>query len=640
MSTILQQSPQSMPQVRDESLERDHSLEGLGWLGATTEYLTGGKMFLPLVSLLAIVLRFWALSRIDIISRDGYYYCVVARKIQDGHWLDAAQGWFIFNPYPPLIGLLAMLTGWSIEFSGQFLCALPSALGVIPIFLWVRSAFSRRIAVVTALLYAFHPILIRTSGEVMREGLYWLTMLVGVYLLWESVQKRSIWRAILGGLAATAAMLTRIEGIAIFPLVLMWCFCEWMTASRSRWDSLRLASVGIISSAMLPLTLVVLNLALLPQGTEWKGFGRFQHLAQLFIHQIGDTDELRNQQTNVPEKSEAPSQEIQLASFETFRVSPLDENSSRTAGQTDAGGNSAAGAGQPINVGMDESRQIGKPRDVRDLAKSLPVWNRDSEADPDWYRLQRFLVMADDQAEAVYLGVMLNRLIQGLLIPVLCFCYFGLRYQKGEYWQGRRDWPLVMMTLMLSGVFYFHLTTEHVLEARYLFCLIPFLFPWTAVGAVMFLDRVRAYLAEREAAKWYPRFVASLFLLSATAAVVHAMPRNDIEKTVQKEMGEEILARDGFGKRMVAPESLKRMAFYADTWYFMLPRQVSEIGPWLEANPMDYVILGGKELPLYARLIPQLDSHPGYERVFTEDPRFQRYYVYRSKALGSFSQGN
>ncbi len=64
-----------------------------------------------------------------------------------------------------------------------------------------------------------------------------------------------------------------------------------------------------------------------------------------------------------------------------------------------------------------QARRIGAPRDVRDLAKSLPVWDKDCIADPVWYRLQRFLVMADDQAEAVYLGLFINRLIQGLLIP-------------------------------------------------------------------------------------------------------------------------------------------------------------------------------------------------------------------------------
>lgn len=647
MASIIQQTAtQESPATRDSFEKRRVSHNRSSWWESAIEIALNGKLFLPFACLISLGLRFWVLAQVEILSRDGFYYCVVARKIQDGHWLAAAQGWFIFNPYPPLIGLVAKLTGWSIEYSGQFLCAAPSALGVIPIFFWVKSAFSRRIAVVTTLLYAFHPILIRNSGEVMREGLYWLTMLTAVYFLWESVKRRSIWRAILGGLAATTSMLTRIEGIAIFPLVLMWCLGEWCISNHNRRELIRLVGVGIFSCAMLPLTLVILNVSLLPKGSEWQGIGRFQHLVQLFIDQIGDADEAAVRRSR--EKDRAKDEEdgkFQLASFETFRVSRPEEEQKPVVDQSCSAAplpnpnveGLREGTNNPIAAGMEPEIRIGAPRDVRDLAKSLPVWDKDCVADPVWYRLQRFLVMADDQAEAVYLGVFANRLIQGLLVPVLALFYFGIRYQKGKYWQGYRDWPLVFQTVMLFGVFYFHLTTEHVLEPRYLFCLMPFVFPWTAVGTVMLLDRIKNYLAECDRLRAYPKIVLTVSLMTATAAIVHATPRNDIEKTVQKQMGEHIRAHDGFGRRMVAPESLKRMAYYADTWYHMLPRQVSEIGPWLEANPMDYVVLGGKELPLYARLIPQLDAHPGYERIFTGDKRFRRYFIYRSRALGSFS---
>ncbi|MCA9098084.1 MAG: glycosyltransferase family 39 protein, partial [Planctomycetaceae bacterium] len=324
--TSSQESPAGIPTTGDSFQKRSVCHDRNSWWETAIEFAINGWLFLPLTCLVATVLRFWTLSQVEILSRDGFYYCVVARKIQDGHWLAAAQGWFIFNPYPPLIGLVAKLTGWSIEYSGQFLCAVPSALGVIPIFFWVKSAFNRRIAVVTTLLYAFHPILIRNSGEVMREGLYWLTMLTSVYLLWEGVKRRSIWCGILGGLAATVSMLTRIEGIAIFPLVLMWCFSEWCISSRSRSETIRLAGVGLISCVMLPLTLVTLNVSLLPKGSEWQGIGRFQYLVQLFIDQIGDSDEARSRRLKEKDQEvDEADGKFQLASFETFRVSRPEE---------------------------------------------------------------------------------------------------------------------------------------------------------------------------------------------------------------------------------------------------------------------------------------------------------------------------
>lgn len=585
------------------------------------------------VMLLGMLLRFWAMSRVDILSRDGFYYCVVARKIQDGHWLTAAQGWFIFNPYPPLMALTSRLTGWSVEFSGQMVCAIPSALGVIPLFFWVKNAFNLRIARITALLYVFHPILIRTSGEVMREGLYWLAMLSAIFFLWEGVQRRSIWRGMIGGLWATAAMLTRIEGIAIFPLIVLWCGWQWMFESRSWRERSRLTMVAGVSCAMLPITIIGLNVALIPEGNSWQGIGRFEHLIQLVVDQLGESDgasDRAKKKSRMRDHVERDDSKFQLAAFETFRVSPVEQESSPLLSPENSGSDEA-------ETDQQQSRRIGAPRDVRDLAKSLPVWDKDCVADPVWYRLQRFLVMADDQSEAVYLGVLLNRLIQGLLVPVLFFCWYGLRYGKGEYWRGARDWPLLCLALMLFVVFYFHLSTEHVLEARYLFCLIPFVFPWTAIGAAAVLDHVQGYLESREQRRLYGRTVSMAFVLLAAVAVVHATPRNDMEKTVQKLMGKQILARDGFGKHMAAPESLKRMAYYADSQFQILPRQVSEIGPWLAANPVEYVVLGGKELSLYSRLLPQLDGHPAYERIFTEDSRFNKYFIYRARSLGNFA---
>jgi 4-amino-4-deoxy-L-arabinose transferase-like glycosyltransferase len=472
----------------------------------------------------------------------------------------------------------------------------------------------------------------------MREGLYWLAMLTAVYWFWESARRRSLLLGLLAGLAATFAMLTRIEGIAIFPLGVMWCLSAWFVSSRNRRETIRLAAIALLSCAVLPLTILILNLTLLPQGSEWQGIGRFEHLVRLFMEQLDESDESRSRRVREQDRGDGEDDAtFQLASFETFRVSPPPSEKISTAAEASPSSMKTI----PTNVAKSEetlpARKIGAPRNVRDLAKSLPVWDKECVADPDWYRLQRFLVMADDQSEAVYLGVFANRLIQGFLVPVLVVLYYGLRYQRGRYWQGTRDWPLVFQTVLLFGVFYFHLTTEHILEPRYLFCLIPFVFPWTAIGTAMLLDRFRSYLIDQERVRLYPRIVGMVFLLTATAAVVHSAPRNDIEKNVQKQMGEHIRAHDGYGRRMVAPESLKRMAYYADAWYFMLPREVSEIGPWLQENPMDYIVLGGKELPLYSRLLPQLETHPGYERIFTEDKRFRRYFIYRSKSLGSFS---
>ncbi len=170
---------------------------------------------------------------------------------------------------------------------------------------------------------------------------------------------------------------------------------------------------------------------------------------------------------------------------------------------------------------------------------------------------------------------------------------------------------MLFQSLMLFGVFYFHLTTEHVLESRYLFCLIPFVFPWTAIGSLVALDRFRDFLHERGRTHLYPKLVTATFLLVLCGAVVHATPRNDVEKKPSSaKWGSTFVPTMDSARKWSLPNPSNAWPTTPMPGFHMLPRQVSEIGPWLEENPMDFIVLGGKELPLYARLIPQLDAHP------------------------------
>ena len=147
------------------------------------------------------------------------------------------------------------------------------------------------------------------------------------------------------------------------------------------------------------------------------------------------------------------------------------------------------------------------------------------------------------------------------------------------------------------------------------------------------LENLRSALAKRSMTPRFELIVASLFLVCATTSLVHATPRNDAEKTVQKLIGEELLHQAGSGRRLVAPESLKRLAYYADAQFEILPRQVTAIGPWLKENPADIVVLGGKERALYAHLVSQLEAHPGFQRTLSDDPRFRQYAIYRSRSF-------
>ncbi|MFO1021956.1 MAG: glycosyltransferase family 39 protein [Planctomycetales bacterium] len=602
---------QEFTQPPPRSEERASSTVGSRWQSVLFSW-----GFVPALLFVSLALRLWSISRIEMISRDGYFYCLLARKINDGYWLTAAADWFLLNPYPPLITLLTRLTGFSYEFSGQLLCAIPAGLAVLPLYFWARSAFGLRVAQITAWMYALHPILIRTSADVMREGLYWFLMLTAVWILWEAVQRASWILYLLGGVLATAATLTRIEGAALFPLVLLWSAWKIEPSHVSSWFRIptrrtvwRWTGAGL-ACAVFPALVLTLNMTLLPAGKPLLGLGRFYHLAQLVVNTFAKSsapsappllDQHGTPPALLPTPQKNPEQEpVKLASAETSPVVQVSHEA----------------ASPPV------------PTTVRQLAKSLPVWNSDGVADPVQYRLQRFVLLADDHREAIYIAHFIIRLIQGILVPVLIWFAVGLATYRTN-WVAARDWPLLLLSISLVGLFFFHLATENVLEPRYLFCLIPFLFPWSAIGILEITRWIHVGLERRGKLNLYRPLITGLCVVLVTAGIVHSAPRNDFGKTQQKALG--ILLRTAPEKplSMTGLESLRRIGYYADAEFRVMPQNPQEAYEWLKSQPVKYVILGGKERAKTLLLEEWLARDPRYARVHAEDPAFPDYQVFR-----------
>ncbi len=520
---------------------------------------------LAAIFLVAAVLRGYVISQTPVIARDGMLYVGIARMINHGMWLELVGDWFLFNPYPALIAWLARC-GLSFDFSGQLISGVASSLAVIPLYLWCRRAFDVRVAQLAALTYALHPVMLRYSGQVLREGLYWCLMLWGVQSFWMAARQRGWWRYVLAGLVTTAATLTRMEGAVVFILGALWSLTLTpVQESRSvdSGDSLPTAMPPVagwlprcrnlvhvaLAWAMFPVTIIVLNMIFIPTGHGWHGCGRWVYLA-----------------ARLARGTEVATETPQAA--HRMRYFVADERA-RVA------------------------RQRPRIEDVRELAKSLPAWNPLGEADPGQLRLQRFLILADDQRSFLFLGRFLNECWDGLLFPCVLCCLYGLWAGRKTHWSPRRDWPLAALAAILSGMLMFHLSTEYILESRYMFCLIPFVFPWSGIGAREMYRRLSTWFEVRPArVAWRPSAAALCGLLMVLAVAKLYMGLDDRSKLVQKELGYRLRGTSTQRLKIAGPESLKRVAHYAEADYFIIPRgDAAEARQWLNVQPVDFVLL-------------------------------------------------
>ncbi len=168
----------------------------------------------------ALLLRIIKVYQDTVIVHDGIIYIKMAKIVASGD-LEKISEYSFFNLYPVLIAL-AQPIFWDWELSGRMVSAILGALTVIPLFLLVRKMIDQKVALITSLLYLISPHFIEFSSEVLRESSFWFFSITALWLAWEGIGEKKWYLLSLSSIFAGLASFTRIEGIAIFILILLW----------------------------------------------------------------------------------------------------------------------------------------------------------------------------------------------------------------------------------------------------------------------------------------------------------------------------------------------------------------------------------------------------------------------------------
>ncbi|MCA9093125.1 MAG: glycosyltransferase family 39 protein, partial [Planctomycetaceae bacterium] len=424
-----------------------------------------------LVLIASLGMRIFAMLRVGIIGNDGLTYTTIATEILEGRWIHSNRT-LLFNPYSASIALLHHWTGISCEFAGLLLNALPGGLAVVPLYFWCRDAFDRRVALTTAWIFALHPILIRYSAPVMRDGLFWFCMLATIHLGWSALHGRGMTRYLLAGFFATCATLNRTEGLVLFVLFTLWAILLPRNSAHPRFVLVRRCVGTLGSVAVFPVVIVALNLAVLPPNEPLSGFERFGFLSPATSDWIAG---LRKQLSPPASHSLSPSTPSPLPRAEQKFVSNSSEVLPTSVSAT------VPSVIIPIPTVPDAS--IPAPlRTMRQLMDRIRIWNDAGDnMDTDGYYLRSFLTLADEHRHSLYLSMFFREFQHGYRFPVLIAFVVGIWFSRGG-WSGSRDLPLLVYALLLMGVIYYHLMKTNIVESRYLLSAIPFVFPWSAVG--------------------------------------------------------------------------------------------------------------------------------------------------------------
>lgn len=168
----------------------------------------------------AFAVRFYLAFFSNIITPDGLMYIKTARLIETGESKRLTEFTFI-HLYPYLV-LLAHKIFPDWETAGRMVSVMMGSLAAVPLFLLVKGMFGARIASITALFYIINPRLADYSADVLREPTFWFFSITALWLAWEGMSRRNLIWIILSNVSTALAAFARIEGVAIFVVVLFW----------------------------------------------------------------------------------------------------------------------------------------------------------------------------------------------------------------------------------------------------------------------------------------------------------------------------------------------------------------------------------------------------------------------------------
>ncbi|HVP81210.1 MAG TPA: glycosyltransferase family 39 protein [Thermodesulfobacteriota bacterium] len=211
----------------------------------TIESLNEKRILLLLIGV-TFALRLYAVLMAQGIANDSAAYGFVARDFLKG---DFVKG--LSSAFPPLYPFLIFLfspDAMHVEITGRLLSLFFGTFALIPLFYLVKEAIGREGAILTGLLYAFHPYLVTSSGMLLTEATYWGLLTSSVYFFWTGLQKQRGWRIALSGCFLGLAYLTRPEGIGYVLVYLAWVIVDGVL--RKEWLK-KLMLMGILIPSVL-----------------------------------------------------------------------------------------------------------------------------------------------------------------------------------------------------------------------------------------------------------------------------------------------------------------------------------------------------------------------------------------------------
>jgi 4-amino-4-deoxy-L-arabinose transferase-like glycosyltransferase len=168
----------------------------------------------------ALLVRLLAGLGSAIFGTDSGHLLLMADWMREARLNDALS--VDYHPMFPLLTAVARTFTGTTEQAGMAVSILLGAGAVLPLYAVTRKTLGRSAAVMTGALYAFSPAMIEVHSDPMTEGTFHFFLFSSMWLTDRITDQPRADRAVVLGLCAAAAYLTRPEGLLAMALALLW----------------------------------------------------------------------------------------------------------------------------------------------------------------------------------------------------------------------------------------------------------------------------------------------------------------------------------------------------------------------------------------------------------------------------------
>jgi len=188
---------------------------------------------LLLIVFFAFILRFFVAVNTEVIAVDSVEYIRLAKAFSSGDYMGALD---VRRPplYPALIGLASFVVP-DFEFAGRLVSLVFGALTAVLVYFLGRRVFDEKTGLVAAAFVAAHPYMLRYSGDVLTEALYYFLVAIVALLGLKAVIEKSPLIMFLAGIAGAFAYLTKPAGLVALIAITLFAAFERPGKINSEW---------------------------------------------------------------------------------------------------------------------------------------------------------------------------------------------------------------------------------------------------------------------------------------------------------------------------------------------------------------------------------------------------------------------